>query len=103
MRNGIGWNVINRYNWKVAPFIGYTFGRDDTGDISNLDEVDGGATAGLRISYQGCNWRYSGSAETPFTGDIDGYCFALKANHVTRFDERNVMTLGPELAYTSKA
>lgn len=101
IRNGIGWNVINRDGFKVAPFIGYTFGRDDTGDISNLEEVDGGATAGLRISYQGGSWRYSGSAETPFTGDIDGYRFTARATYVTRFSERTVMTFGPELAYTS--
>ncbi|MBP5979908.1 MAG: MipA/OmpV family protein [Halomonas sp.] len=101
MRNGIGWNVINRDGLKVAPFIGYTFGRDDTGDISRLDEVDGGATAGLRIGYQGNNWRYSGSIETPFTGDIDGYRLTAGATYVSRFSERTVMTFGPELAYIS--
>lgn len=101
MRNGIGWNIVNQNGWQVAPFIGYTFGRDDTGDIDDLDKVDGGATGGLRISYQGNDWRYSASAETPFTGDIDGYRLALKANQVTRFGERTVVTFGPSIAYTS--
>lgn len=101
MRSGIGWNVVNRDNWTLAPFIGYTFGRDNTGDINSLEEVDGGATAGLRLGYQNGNWRYSGSAEAPFTGDVDGYRLAARATHVTRFSERSVLTLGPELAYTS--
>ncbi|WP_447927807.1 MipA/OmpV family protein [Vreelandella sp. EE27] len=101
IREGIGWNVINQGNLKVAPFIGYTFGRDDTGDLRHFEEVDGGATAGLRVSYRGAGWRYTGSAETPFTGDIDGYRLAFKAQHVTRLSERTVMTFGPELAYTS--
>lgn len=101
VRNGIGWNVINQNNVKVAPFIGYTFGRDDSGDLSRFDKVDGGATAGLRVSYRDASWHYTGSAETPFTGDIDGYRLAVRAQHVSRLGERTVMTFGPELAYTS--
>lgn len=99
--DGIGWNVVKQNNWRVAPFIGYTFGRDDTGDIDDLEQVDGGATAGLRVSYLDDTWRYSAAAETPFTGDIDGYHIKFKATYVTKLGERMAFTIGPRFDYTS--
>jgi outer membrane protein len=99
--DGIGWNVVKQDDWRVAPFIGYTFGRDDTGDIDDLDKVDGGATAGLRVSYLDDAWRYSAAAETPFSGDIDGYRVRFKATYVTQLGERAAFTIGPRFGYTS--
>ncbi|WIX33345.1 MipA/OmpV family protein [Salinicola sp. JS01] len=101
--DGIGWNLVREGKWRVAPFIGYTFGRDDTGDIRALDQVDGGATAGLRASYLDDTWRYSAAAETPFTGDIDGYRVKFAATHVARLGERAAFTVGPRFSYTSAA
>ncbi|WP_240493116.1 MipA/OmpV family protein [Kushneria phosphatilytica] len=101
--DGIGWNVVHQDKWRVAPFIGYTFGRDDDGDLDDLDKVDGGATAGLRVSYRDDAWRYKASVETPFTGDIDGYRFRFGATYVTRLGERAAFTLGPRVSYTSAA
>lgn len=101
LQNGIGWNVIKQDKWRVAPFIGYAFGRDDEGDIRDLDKVDGSATAGLRVNYADDNWRYSASAQTPFTGDLDGYRIRFKADYVTKVGERAAFTIGPRFTYTS--
>lgn len=103
VQDGIGWNIVRQDKWRVAPFIGYTFGRDDTGDIDDLEQVDGGATAGLRVSYLDDAWRYSASAETPFTGDIDGYRLEFGATYATRLGERFAFTVGPRFGYTSAA
>ncbi|MFP3440925.1 MipA/OmpV family protein, partial [Pantoea sp. SIMBA_133] len=57
VRNGIEWHAVRNGNWTASPFIGYTFGRDNKGDISQFEKVDAGATLGLRVSYQQGFWR----------------------------------------------
>ncbi|WP_110656522.1 MipA/OmpV family protein [Salinicola halimionae] len=101
LEDGIGWNVIRQDKWRVAPFIGYALGRENEDDIKDLDDVDGGATAGLRVNYNDANWRYSASAQTPFTGDLDGYRIRFKADYVTKVGERAAFTIGPRFTYTS--
>lgn len=51
-RDGLGWNAIRREDWRGSLFLGYTRGRDNDDDLNRLDDVDGGATAGLRVVYR---------------------------------------------------
>ncbi|BCB07253.1 hypothetical protein HHSLTHF2_11430 [Vreelandella venusta] len=39
VRDGIEWHAIRSGNWTASPFIGYTFGRDNKGDISRFEKV----------------------------------------------------------------
>lgn len=103
LQDGVGWNVVKQDKWRVAPFIGYAFGRDDKGDISDLDKVDGSLTGGLRVNYDDGHWRYSASAQTPFTGDLNGYRLRFKTDYVTRVGARAAFTIGPRFTYTSEA
>ena len=98
---GLGWNAITRGSWKVSPFISYTRGRDNDRDLSRLDKVDGGATAGLRVAYTNGAWTYTGDAQTPFTGDMDGQQFSLKARWQGRLGKQWFASLGPSLTYSS--
>ncbi len=98
---GLGWHAIIRENWKVSPFISYTRGRDNDHDLSRLDKVDGGATAGLRVAYTNGAWTYSGDAQTPFTGDMDGYQISLTARWQGQLSEQWSTSLGSSLAYSS--
>lgn len=102
LRDGLGWNVIREDNWRVSPFIGYILGRDDEDDLRHLDEVDGGATAGLRVAYLDDAWVYSAAAQTPFTGDVDGYQLKLKARWHGQLSEQWSASFGPSLTYSSK-
>lgn len=99
---GLGWNAIRRGNWKVSPFIGYTRGRDNDHDLSRLNDVDGGATAGLRVAYTNDAWTYSADAQTPFTGDMDGYQISLKARWQGQLSEQWSASFGPSLTYSSE-
>ncbi|SFH55711.1 MipA/OmpV family protein [Modicisalibacter xianhensis] len=101
LRDGLGWNAVRQGNWRVSPFIGYTPGRDDDDDLHRLDEVDGGATAGLRVAYIDDAWVYSAAAQTPFSGDVDGYQLALKARWNEQFSEQWSAAFGPSLTYSS--
>ncbi|MEQ7869622.1 MipA/OmpV family protein [Chromohalobacter israelensis] len=102
-RDGVGWNVINRDGWRVSPFLGYTFGRDNDDDLHRLDEVDGGVTAGLRAEYTEGHWQYSAAVETPLSGDVDGYHVSAKAHWRSRLTQRLSVSLGPNVAYGSDA
>ena len=101
-RNGLGWNAIQRGNWRVSPFIGYTFGRDDDHDLRYLDQVDGGATLGLQTAYHDGAWVYSAAAKTSITGDVDGHQLTLKAQWRNRLSEQLFASLGPSLTYSSE-
>ncbi|MCT8468802.1 MipA/OmpV family protein [Chromohalobacter canadensis] len=102
-RDGVGWNVINRDGWRVSPFLGYTFGRDNDDDLNRLDEVDGGVTAGLRAEYTEGHWLYSAAVETPVSGDVDGYHASAKAHWRSRLTQRLSVSLGPSVAYGSES
>ncbi|QJQ96098.1 MULTISPECIES: MipA/OmpV family protein [Halomonadaceae] len=102
VRDGLGWNALQRNGWVLSPFIGYTFGRDNKGDLRRFDEVDGGLTLGTRLSYRHAQWHYSLSAEMPVTGDVDGALFEARASWAQPFQERWLATLGPSLTYSSK-
>ncbi|PCC99460.1 MipA/OmpV family protein [Halopseudomonas pelagia] len=99
--DGLGWNAFRQGNWLVSPFIGYTPGRDNDHDLSHLDKVDGGATAGLRVAYTNDSWTYSGDAQTPFTGDMDGYQLSLKARWQGQLSKHWSASIGPSLKYSS--
>lgn len=101
-REGLGWNAIREGNWVVSPYIGYTFGRDNEGDISRFEKVDGGATFGLRVSYDAGQWRYSLSGESPVTGDVSGSEFQARAVWRAPLDERTFITIGPSMTYSSE-
>ncbi|MEX2516281.1 MAG: MipA/OmpV family protein [Gammaproteobacteria bacterium] len=98
---GLGWNAIRQGNWRVSPFISYTPGRDNDGDLNRLDKVDGGAAAGVRVVYTNDSWTYSGDAQTPFSGDMDGYQLSLKARWKGRLSKHWSASIGPSLTYSS--
>ena len=77
LRDGIAWHALRQGDWTVSPYIGYTFGRDNEGDISRFEKVDGGATLGLRVSYQQGMWRYSiaGSTAGDETNSVEAASF----------------------------
>ncbi len=78
-RSGIEWHAIRSGDWTVSPFIGYTFGRDNEGDIAAFEEVDGGATLGLRVALEQGQWQYSLAGSTPVSGDVEGAEFEASA------------------------
>lgn len=101
LRDGFGWNIVREGNWRVSPFIGYILGRDNEDDLRRLDDVDGGATAGLRVAYLDNAWVYSAAAQTPLSGDVDGYQLKLKAHWHGRLSEQWSASFGPTLTYSS--
>ncbi|RUR34090.1 MipA/OmpV family protein [Vreelandella andesensis] len=102
LRNGIEWHAIRNGNWTASPFIGYTFGRDNKGDISQFEEVDGGATLGLRVSYQQGFWRYSVAGSTPVSGDVEGAKFSANAALRMPVSERTLFTITPSVTYSNE-
>ncbi|GAA3711027.1 MipA/OmpV family protein [Oceanisphaera sediminis] len=101
-RDGLGWNLIQQQDWSLSPFIGYQPGRDNTGDLSRFDQVDGGLSGGVRVSYQPGSWRYSLQAETPLTGDVDGYQLTARAGWREKVAPNLRASFGPSLVYSSK-
>ncbi|UYV20079.1 MipA/OmpV family protein [Halomonas qaidamensis] len=102
VRNGIEWHAIRNGNWTASPFIGYTFGRDNEGDISQFEKVDGGATLGLRVSYQQGFWRYSVAGSTSVSGDVEGAKFSANAALRMPISERTLFTLTPSVTYSNE-
>lgn len=101
-RSGIEWHAIRNSGWTVSPFVGYTFGRDNKGDISAFEEVDGGATLGVRVGYAQREWHYSVAASTPITGDVDGAEFEAVAAWRTPLSERLFFSLSPSVHYSNE-
>lgn len=101
-RSGIEWHAIRNGDWTVSPFIGYTFGRDNKGDISAFNEVDGGATLGVRAGYARREWSYSVAASTPVTGDVDGVEFEAAVAWRTPIAERLFFSLSPRVNYLNE-
>ncbi|NHI01084.1 MipA/OmpV family protein [Oceanimonas sp. MB9] len=103
LRDGLGWNLYRQRNWTLSPFLGYQPGRDNTGDLSRFDEVDDSLTGGLRLSYQPAPWNLSLQAETPLSGDVDGYKLTLRAGWRGQPAPNWSAGIGPSLVYSSKA
>lgn len=101
-RSGIEWRAIRRGDWTVSPFIGYTFGRDNEGDISAFEEVEGGATLGLRVALEQGEWKYSLAGSTPVSGDVDGAEFEASAAWRLPLNERTFFTFTPNVAYADE-
>ncbi|WP_404377988.1 MipA/OmpV family protein [Vreelandella aquamarina] len=102
LRDGIAWHAFRQGDWSVSPYIGYTFGRDNKGNISRFDKVDGGATLGLRVSYQQDLWRYSVAGSTAITGDVEGANFTGEAALRLPMSERTLFTLTPSVSYSNE-
>lgn len=101
-RNGIEWHAIRHGNWTISPIIGYTFGRDNKGDISHFEKVDGGATLGLRVGLQQGLWHYSVAGRTPVTGDVKGTEFEAVAALRQPLSERTFFVLSPNIHYSNE-
>ncbi|MBR2514611.1 MAG: MipA/OmpV family protein [Halomonas sp.] len=102
VRDGIEWHAVRQGNWTASPFIGYTFGRDNKGDISQFEKVDGGATLGLRVSYRQGPWRYSVAGSTPVSGDVEGAKFSARAALRMPVNQRTLFTLSPSVTYSNE-
>lgn len=102
VREGIEWHAARQGSWTVSPFIGYTFGRNNKGDISQLEKVSGGATLGLRVSYQPGLWRYSVAGSTPVSGDVDGAKFSARAALRMPLNQRTFLTFSPSVTYSNE-
>lgn len=100
-REGLGWNLIQQPNWSLSPYIGYLPGRDNTGDLRRFDKVDESLSAGLRASYRQGPWRYVLEAETPFSGDVDGYQISFRASWYENIAPNWRAGFGPSLTYSS--
>ncbi|MGO4999698.1 MipA/OmpV family protein [Oceanisphaera sp. W20_SRM_FM3] len=100
-RDGLGINAVRTQNWTLSPFIGYHIGRKNTGDLSSFDRVDDGLTAGAKLTYRPNQWAYSLKAETPFTGDVDGYKLTLRADWRDQIAPKWSVGVSPSLVYSS--
>lgn len=100
--SGIEWHAIRNSGWTISPFVGYTFGRDNKGDISAFEKVDGGATLGVRVGYAQREWHYSVAVSTPITGDVDGAEFEAAAAWRTPLSERLFFSLSPSVHYSNE-
>jgi outer membrane protein len=103
LREGIAWHALRLGNWTASPFIGYTFGRDDEGDLSRFEEVDGGATMGLRVSYRQGIWRYNLEGFSAVTGDVEGATFLADATMRLSLSERTTFALTPNVSYSNRS
>lgn len=101
-RDGLGWNLYRQQNWTLSPFVGYLPGRDNDGDLHRFDKVDDGLSGGLRLSYQPGLWRLSLQAQTPLSGDVDGYQLTLRAGWRDQLAPGWTAGFGPSLTYSSK-
>lgn len=102
LRDGIEWHALRQGNWSASPFIGYTFGRDNKGDLGAFEKIDGGATLGLRVSYQDGPWRYSVAGSRAVTGDMEGATFSASATLRTPLSERLLLVLSPSVNYSNE-
>jgi len=102
LRDGIEWHALRQGNWSASPFIGYTFGRDNKGDLGAFEKIDGGATLGLRVSYQDGLWRYSVAGSRAVTGDMEGATFSASATLRTPLSERLLLVLSPSVNYSNE-
>ena len=100
-RDGLGINLVRTPQWTVSPFIGYHIGRKNTGDLSRFDKVDDGLTAGVKLTYQPNAWSYTLKAETPFTGDVEGYKVTLRAGWQDQIAPKWFVGVSPSLVYSS--
>lgn len=96
---GLGWNYYNQGKWTSSIFLGYYFGRDDTGDIRDFEKVDGGVTGGLSLTYRDGAWTYDGAIDTPMSGDVDGFRMRLSATWQHQMTKRINYSITPKLTY----
>jgi outer membrane protein len=101
-RGGIEWHAIRSGDWTISPFIGYTFGRDNQGDIAASEEVDGGATLGLRVALEQGQWQYSLAGSAPVSGDVEGAEFEASAAWRLPLSERAFFTFSPSVTYADE-
>ncbi|WP_019935144.1 MipA/OmpV family protein [Oceanimonas smirnovii] len=102
LRDGLGWNIYHHQGLTLSPFIGYVPGRDNEGDLSRFDQVDGGLTGGLRLQYRPGPWNVTLKAQAPMTGDMDGYQVTLRAGWQQSLTPEWSAGIGPSLTYSSK-
>lgn len=92
---GIGWNVIQTGHWTLAPTISYAEGRDNEGAISDFDDVNGSAMAGVLLNWQSGHWELDSDLATPVTGDLDGWRLRGYVRYRARITERLSYAVGP--------
>lgn len=69
---GIGWHVVQTEQLTISPVVSYERGRDDVGDISDLEKVDDSAMAGVLVSWTPGPWQFNTELATPVGGDLEG-------------------------------
>lgn len=101
--DGLGWNVIDRGGVTVGPFVTYADGRDDTGAISKLDDIDGGAMAGVTAAWRQGSWRMEAEVATPVSGDLEGVRVRAGLRYRGHIGSRWIYAAGPRLTWGNGA
>lgn len=102
VKDGIGTYLTDNEHWQTSIFLTYLFGRDDTGDLSDFEEVDGGIAGGLRLNYTQGAWQHELSITAPIGGDIDGYRVDASTRWKTALSKRWFFFVRPGIGYADK-
>lgn len=99
---GVGWEVFRSEHWRVAPAVSYAGGRDDEGALSDFDQVDGGAMAGILITWRDGPWVVDADLGAPVSGDLEGWRARGNLLYRSPVGERWSFAAGPGVSWASE-
>ncbi|WP_175400999.1 MipA/OmpV family protein [Terasakiispira papahanaumokuakeensis] len=102
LKDGIGTYLTESDHWQTSIFLTYLFGRDNTGDLSDFEEVDGGIAGGLRLGYNQGAWQHNLSIKAPIGGDLEGYRVDVSTRWKTALSQRWSFFIQPGIGYADK-
>jgi len=93
--DGLGWNVIDGERFQLGPFLSYAEGRDDDGDLSEFEDVDGSAMAGFAGGWESGPWEVEADIAAPLGGDLEGVRGRASARYRGRLHPQWRYAVGP--------
>lgn len=102
VKDGVGTYLTDSEHWQTSIFLTYLFGRDNTGDLSDFEEVDGGIAGGVRLRYTQGAWQHELSVTAPIGGDLEGYRVNASTHWSTALSQRWFFFIQPGIGYADK-
>lgn len=96
---GLSYDLIKGENWKLAPTLTYAKGRENSGALSQFENVHGSVLAGVIASWTPGAWQMNGDVTGPVSGDLEGLRVRGYVRYRGKITNRLHFAAGPGLSW----
>ncbi|OHY82915.1 MltA-interacting MipA [Marinobacter sp. AC-23] len=98
---GISYDFLKSERWKLGPALSYARGRENSGALTQFEDVHGSLLAGAIASWTSGQWQINGDIAAPVSGDLDGVRVRGYLRFCGKITNRLLYAAGPGVSWAS--